>query len=167
MPVEKPEQLISVYTSDYSSGDFGSSSYPDYLDFRDRNQVLSGLVAFAPRPVSLNTDGTNERSFGEVVSGNYFTVLGIRMAAGRGFLPEEDKTPGAHPVVVISHKLWRARFGGDSSAVGRSIKINGHPFTVVGVAEEKYPGLMRRTERGPVDSCDDDGSGDARQQQSG
>ena len=100
-------------------------------------------MAFAPRPVSLNTDGTNERSFGEVVSGNYFTVLGIRMAAGRGFLPDEDKTPGAHPVAVISHKLWRARFGGDSSAVGRTIKINGHPFTVVGVAEEKYPGLIR------------------------
>ena len=77
LPVEGPEQLVAVYTSDFSSGDFGTSSYPDYVDFRDRNQVLSGLVAYTLTPLSLNTDGTNERAFGEVVSGNYFTELGI------------------------------------------------------------------------------------------
>ena len=143
LPVEKPEQLVTLHTSDFSSGDFGASSYPDYIDFRDRNQVLSGLVAYTLRPLSLNTDGTNDRAFGEVVSGNYFNVLGIRMAEGRGFLPEEDTTPGAHPVVVISHKLWQARFGRDPGVVGRSIRINGHPFTVVGVAEEEYSGIVR------------------------
>ena len=143
LPVERPEQLVAVYTSDFSSGDFGTSSYPDYVDFRDRNQVLSGLVAYTLSPLSLNTDGTNERAFGEVVSGNYFTELGIGMALGRGFLPEEDRTPGVHAVVVISHKLWQARFGRDSNVVGRSIRINGHPFTIVGVAAEEYPGLIR------------------------
>ncbi len=143
LPVEQPEQLVALHTSDFSSGDFGTSSYPDYIDFRDRNQVLSGLVAYTVRPLSLNTDGTNDRAFGEVVSGNYFSVLGIRMAQGRGFLPEEDRTPGTHPVVVISHKLWQARFGRDPGVVGRSIRINGHPFTIVGVAAEEYPGLIR------------------------
>src|SRR5262249_43833270 len=128
---------------DFSSGDYGASSYPDYVDFRDRNQVFSGLVAYIETPFSLNVDGANERAFGEVVSGNYFAVLGVKMALGRAFLPEEDKTPGAHPVIVISHKLWQSRFGGDPAIVGHSVKINGYSFTVVGVAEEKYSGLLR------------------------
>lgn len=143
LPVERPEQLAAVYTSDFSSGDYGTSSYPDYLDFRDRNQVFSGLVAYTVTPFSLNVDGANERAFGEVVSGNYFADLGIKMALGRGFLPEEDQTPGSHPVAVIGHKLWQGRFGGNPAIVGRSVTINGHAFTVVGVAEEKYFGLLR------------------------
>jgi hypothetical protein len=70
-------------------------------------------------------------------------VLGLRPALGRGFLPEEDQTPGAHAVTVISHKLRQTRFGGDPATVGRSVKLNGHPFTIVGVAPEKYAGLLR------------------------
>ncbi|MFY9609329.1 MAG: ABC transporter permease [Blastocatellia bacterium] len=143
LPVEKPEQLAAVYTSDFSSGNYGTSSYPDYLDFRDRNQVFSGLVAYTATPFSLNVDGVNERAFGEVVSGNYFADLGVKMALGRGFLPEEDQTPGSHPVVVIGHKLWQGRFGGNPGIVGRSVIMNGHAFTVVGVAEEEYSGLLR------------------------
>src|SRR5215475_11148537 len=143
LPVEKPEELAAVYTSDFSSGDFGGSSYPDYIDFRDRNRVFAGLVAYIPRPLSLNIDGMNERAFGEVVSGNYFSALGLKMSLGRGFLPEEDRTPGERAVAVISHKIWQTRFGGDPATVGRSVKINGHPFTIVGVAPEKYSGLLR------------------------
>lgn len=143
LPIENPEQVVALYTSDYSSGNFGTSSYPDYLDFQGRNQVLAGLVAYTVTPFSLSVDGANERAFGEVVSGNYFTVLGVKLALGRAFSPEEDRTPGAHPVAVISHKLWQGRFGGDPATLGRSVKINGHSFTIVGVAEEKYAGLMR------------------------
>ncbi len=143
LPVELPDQLAAVYTSDYSSGDYGASSYPDYVDFRDRNEVFSGVVAYQPRPFSLSVDGANERAFGEVVSGNYFSVLGVKPALGRGFLPEEDRTPGAHPVVVISHKLWQGRYGGDPAIVGRGLKLNGHPFTIVGVAAQGYSGLIR------------------------
>src|SRR5262247_178789 len=81
LPVEKPEELAAVY-----SGDFGASSYPDYVDFRDRNRVFTGLVAYQPpQPLSLNIDGTNERVFGEVVSGNYFSTLGLKPSLGRGF----------------------------------------------------------------------------------
>ena len=144
LPVEKPSELAAVYTSDFSSGDFGASSYPDYVDFRDRNRVFTGLVAYQPpQPLSLNIDGTNERMFGEIVSGNYFSALGLKPSLGRGFLPEEDRTPGERAVALISHKLWQTRFGGDPATVGRTVKINGHPFTIVGVAPEKYSGLLR------------------------
>ncbi len=143
LPVDKPESLVAVYTSDFSSTQFGASSYPDYIDFRDRNQVFSGMVAYTTTPFSLNIDGTNERAFGEIVSGNYFSTLGVTPALGRGFLPEEDRTPGERPVALISHKLWQNRFGGDPGVVGRVVKLNGHPFTIVGVAPEKYSGLLR------------------------
>ena len=143
LPVEKPDELAAVYTADYSSGDFGTSSYPDYLDFRNRNQSFSDLVAYFPRPFSLSIDGSNERGFGEVVSGNYFSAFGIPLARGRGFLPDEDKTPGSHPVVVISHSLWQTHFAGDPAVVGRSLKLNGQPFTVIGVAEKGFTGMLR------------------------
>jgi predicted permease len=143
LPVAAPEQLVAIYTSDYSSGDYGSSSYPDYADFRDHNQVLSGLVSYTIAPLSLDLGGANERAFGEVVSGNYFSTLGTKMALGRGFLPEEDQTPGAAAVTVISYKLWQMHFNGDPSIIGRDLKINGHSFTVVGVAEKKFSGLLR------------------------
>jgi hypothetical protein len=143
LPVDKPAELAAVFTSDFSSGDFGGSSYPDYAAFRDRNQSFSGLALYAPQPFSLNLDGANERAFGEIVSGNYFDVLGLRPALGRGFLPAEDQTPGAAPVVVVSHKVWQTRFGGAADILGRNIKLNGQPLTIVGVAPENYQGLMR------------------------
>ncbi|HEY7182713.1 MAG TPA: ABC transporter permease, partial [Blastocatellia bacterium] len=144
LPAPKPEELAAVYTSDYSGGGLGPTSYPDYIDFRDRNRVFAGVVAYeSPQPLSLNIDGANERMFGEIVSGNYFSALGLNPSLGRGFLPEEDRTPGERAVAVVSHKLWRSRFGGDPAIVGRSVKINGHPFTIVGVAPEKYVGLLR------------------------
>ncbi len=143
LPVEKPEQLAAVYTSDFSSTQYGAASYPDYVDFRDRNQVFSGTVAYTVTPFSLNVDGTNERAFGEIASGNYFSTLGITPALGRGFLLEGDRTPGEGAVAVISHKLWQNRFGGDPAIAGRTVKLNGHPFTIVGVAPEKYSGLTR------------------------
>jgi len=143
LPVERPDELVAVYTGDFGGAQYGSSSYPDYLDFRGRNQVFSGMAAYQVRPFSLDIDGTNDRAFGEIVSGNYFSMLEIRPALGRGFLPDEDKTPGERPVVVISHRLWRNRFGGDPSIVNRTIRLNGHSFTIVGVAPERYTGLTR------------------------
>ncbi|MBI1761539.1 MAG: ABC transporter permease [Acidobacteria bacterium] len=143
LPVEQPQELAAVFTSDFSSGDFGGSSYPDYADFRARNQSFTGLVSYQPQPLSLNVDGANERAFGEIVSGNYFTVLGLKLALGRGFLPEEELRPGAAAVAVISHKLWQTRFNSDPATVGRNVKLNGQPFTIVGVAPANYGGLLR------------------------
>jgi hypothetical protein len=83
--VDKPHELAAVFTSDFSSGDFLGSSYPDYADFRDRNQSFTGLALYTPQTLNLNVSGANERTFGEIVSANYFNVLGLRPALGRGF----------------------------------------------------------------------------------
>ncbi|MBA3805269.1 MAG: ABC transporter permease, partial [Acidobacteria bacterium] len=99
LPVAEPGSVVALYTSDYSGPLYGSSSYPDYLAFRDQSEVLSGLVAYTPRPLSFNSGDHSERVFGEIVTGNYFDVLGIKPEQGRTFLPEEDQTPGTHPVV--------------------------------------------------------------------
>ncbi|MDE3153879.1 MAG: ABC transporter permease [Acidobacteriota bacterium] len=143
LPVAHPEQVVSLFTSDYSGPRDGASSYPDYVDFRDRAHAFSALVASELTPFALGTGEVAVRLFGEVVSGNYFQTLGVKPALGRGFRPDEDGAPGAHPVAVISHAVWQRQFGGDPAIVGRAIQLNGHLFTVVGVAPRGYTGLMR------------------------
>ncbi len=139
LPVKDPERLVSVFPFE-ADGSVGAFSYPDYRDFRDRNEVFSGLYVQRFAPLSLSRDGQNERVWGYMVSGNYFDVLGVEAARGRTFLPEEDRTPLAHPVAVLSHASWQQRFGGDPQIVGRTIDLNGHAFTVVGVAPEGFNG---------------------------
>jgi len=118
-----------------------SVSYPDYKDYRDRNEVFSGLAAFDLETFNLlDGDGQPERVWGSLVSGNYFDVLGARMAVGRSFAPDEDRTPGTHPVVVISHKLWQGRFASDPALIGKTIKLNQRDFTVIGVAAKGFGG---------------------------
>ncbi len=122
----------------------GGLSYPDYLDFRGVDGVWSGLAAFDAVPLSLSGalggDGEPVRISGHAASGNYFEVLGVRPALGRFFLPVEDTTPGAHPVVVLSDRLWRTRYGADPNVVGRTIVLNRHDVTVVGVAPAGFRG---------------------------
>jgi predicted permease len=122
------------------------SSYPDYLDFRDRNQVFSGMLAYRSTNMNLSGGDLTERLYGGVVSGNYFSVLGVQAALGRTFHPEEDQTPGIHPVAVISHGLWQRRFGADPAIIGQTIRLNSHPFTIIGVAAADFIG----TETGEV-----------------
>ena len=105
-----------------------------YAELRDRNDVLSGLAAYFQQPFSLSDGNETERVIGQIVSGNYFSVLGVRPVVGRVFLPEEDRTPGTHPVAVISHGLWQRRFAADPDAIGKSISLNACNYTVVGVA---------------------------------
>ncbi|HEV3469188.1 MAG TPA: ABC transporter permease [Pyrinomonadaceae bacterium] len=115
------------------------SSYPDFLDYRERARSLEGMTAVTgTSEFSLNSGGESELVTGEFVSANYFDVLGVAAARGRTFAPEEDRTPA--PVVVLAHQLWRTRFGSDPSVVGRQINLNGLGFTVVGVAPEKFIG---------------------------
>jgi predicted permease len=117
-----------------------SLSYPDYEDYRDRNSVFSGFIVHDMQALSLGHDDRAERIWGEMVSGNYFDLLGVRPQQGRAFLPEEDATPGTHPVVVLSHALWQRSFGGDPATVGRIIQLNKHPFTVIGIAPAGFQG---------------------------
>jgi putative ABC transport system permease protein len=140
MSVPRPQEIVSVFTSDFSGPAYGASSYPDYLDFR-RVDALSGLAAWAPTPVALAQGGASQRMFAEAVTANYFDMLGVRPVLGRGFVPEEDSGP--HAVVVIAHGVWQRVFGGDPGVIGRSVTLNGTPFQIVGVAPPDYVGAMR------------------------
>jgi putative ABC transport system permease protein len=145
LPVEEPERLLSLFTTDAKNPGNLETSHLNYIDYRDQNQVFSGLLAYTFAQVSLTRGETSEPVFGLVVSGNYFDVLGVKAAMGRTFMPHEDKTPGAHPVVALSHRLWQRRFGGDPNLVGKTISLNRHDFTVVGIIPEGFTG----TDLGP------------------
>jgi predicted permease len=122
-------------------------SYPNYRDLRDQNDVFEGVAAFGNAPMSLSSGGTPIKIGGSLVSGNYFTLLGVRMSQGRGFLPDEDAVPGRNPVVVISHALWQERFEGIADVVGRRITLNGLGYTVVGVAPPLFNGVEHNEPR--------------------
>ncbi|MBA3903461.1 MAG: hypothetical protein C0522_07290, partial [Rhodocyclaceae bacterium] len=117
-------------------------SYPDYRDYRDRLRTVEALVASMPAPANLSADGAApQRTWVEVVSPNAFTALEIAAARGRTLLPADGEAKGAAPVAVLSHDCWQTKFGGDPDIVGRVVRLNGKPFTVVGVAREKFHGF--------------------------
>ncbi|HEU4766249.1 MAG TPA: ABC transporter permease [Pyrinomonadaceae bacterium] len=143
LPVSNPDQLVLI-TSVSVSPHFVSNlfSYPAFNDFRTQNKVFSGLLGFSRTELELTLAAGTERVPSEFVSGNYFDVLGIGAARGRTFLPEEDKTPGSQPVVVVSDTFSRKHFGYGQNAVGQKITLNGFPMTVIGVAPENFTGMM-------------------------
>lgn len=140
--VATPDRLVSLYTSDYSGPPYGTSSIPDYEEFRKQTDVFSGVMVFIPRPVAVGPEEASERVGLELVSGNYFEVLGVTPYFGRFFRPEEGQ-PGASPVAVISDALFQRRFSGSPSVIGTPIALNGRPFTIVGVAPPGFLGAMR------------------------
>lgn len=143
LPVDEPGRLASIYhRSAQGAGAFSSSAYPAYEYYRDHNPVFSGLMAYVRAPMNLRIGEETERVPAEIVTGNYFSVLGVMPVLGRVFLPEEDRTLGTHPVVVVSHGLWQRRYGGDPGLVGRTITLNGHGFTVVGIAPRNFRGVV-------------------------
>ena len=138
--VGNSERLVSVYTSDYSGPQYGASSYADYVDFRDKTDVFESVMVFSEMSAMLRTESWSERVLGLLVSGNYFDMLGVKAGLGRTFQPDEDKTAGTHPVVVVSHNLWQRRFGGDPGLIGKTIFLNNNSFTVIGITPEKFTG---------------------------
>jgi predicted permease len=137
--IERPDEVFAMNMR-RNGDELSALSYPNYIELRDRNEVLSGLLIYRFVPLSLSRSGANERIWGYEVSGNYFDVLGVKPILGRTFLPEEDKTRLTHPVVVLSYTGWQRRFGADASIVGKDILINNHQFRVVGVAPEAFKG---------------------------
>jgi predicted permease len=143
LPVNEPEQLVNLSGRGEQGGGDPDFNWPTYLDYREQNDVLSGLIAFKETPMNLSDGGQSERITGALVSGNYFDVLGVTPALGRAFLPEEDRTPGTHPVAVLSYGLWQRRFGADPKLVGRAITLNTFRFTVIGIAPAEFRGVRR------------------------
>lgn len=139
LPVAKPEQLVLLSNSG-DAHSFPTFSYPNYKDFRDKNDVFSGLVAYRFSPLSLSHDGVNEKLWGFTVSGNYFEVLGVNATLGRVIQPEDDRMAGAHPVTVLSDSCWRRRFGADPGVIGKNVIVNGKGYTVIGVAPRGFYG---------------------------
>jgi predicted permease len=142
LAVERPAELVNVYgrTTDASGHD--ALSYPNYLDYRAQTQTLAGVLAHTNFFASLSMDGSSELVIGEIVSDNYFAVLGVRPARGRTFVAEEFAAPGAGAVAVLSHSFWQSRFGGDPAVVGRTFRMNGVPYEVVGVAPARFGGMF-------------------------
>ena len=135
--IEQPEKLVEIWGATHNNSAL-STSYLDYVDFRDSNNVLSGLVAHQVLPLNLGHGEKPERVWAGIVSGNYFDVLGVKPLIGRMFLPEEDRTPNTHPVAVIGYGLWQRRFGGDPNVVGRKITLNERDFTIIGVTPKDF-----------------------------
>jgi predicted permease len=135
-----PQRLALLET--VSSGEFMvATSYQDYRDYRDNLKLVESLAIGRFTPLSMGADGKTERAWAELVSANYFDVLQVKPVLGRGFLPEEaGDQPGAYPVAVLSYRLWRNRFHGDPKVLGKTIRLNRHELTIVGIAPPEFRG---------------------------
>ena len=140
LPVHNPDELVAISSYDAHSESNNSFSYPMYQDFRDRNDVFAGVIAMGGTQMNVSYSGQSEHVRGRIVSGNYFDVLGVHPWAGRLFTQDDDRTPGAHPVAVLSYGFWERRFGKDSSLIGKTVLLNEHSMTVVGIAPPGFYG---------------------------
>ncbi|MBX9600077.1 MAG: ABC transporter permease [Bryobacteraceae bacterium] len=141
LPVERPNELVAVVEPRFKAP---VTSHPNYRDLRDRNQVLSGLAAYRIVPLNASLGGgRNSRMWGYLVSGDYFDVLGVKAVTGRVLTPADNVNRGGHPVAVISHLAWQRRFAGDPNIAGRTIKLNGMPYTILGVTPPGFIGVER------------------------
>lgn len=146
LPVQRPKELVRFEWTGRFSGSassFGGSShdffsYPMYKDLRDHNQVFQGILASDKTGVGISWHNQAENKDAEVVSGNYFQLLGLRPALGRLFTAGDDTAKDANPVVVLSYDYWKSRFAASRDLIGQTVLINGHPFTVLGVAPQNF-----------------------------
>ncbi|HEX6973326.1 MAG TPA: ABC transporter permease, partial [Vicinamibacterales bacterium] len=140
LPVREPERLASVFVTDQRNpGNLPLSDF-NFRDLRDQNQVFDGMAAFNFAQVNRAAGSESEQVQAQVVTANYFSVLGVQPALGRGFLPDEDQR--AVPVVVLSHGFWERSLGKDPAIVGKTITLNRTPFTIVGVAPSGFTGVF-------------------------
>ncbi len=146
LPVADASRVVDLYSRQPESNRLSVFSYPEYVFYRDNNTVFESVAAYSGTRVLLGSAGSSsadsrpEWIHGALVSGNYFDLLGTRAALGRTFLPEEDKIPGANPVVVLSYGAWQSRFGSDPKLIGNTIKLNDLQYTVIGVAPSSFIG---------------------------
>jgi len=141
LPVPDSGRVVEI-DSTAPGNRLGSMSFPDYVDLRDRTRTLSAMACYemVPMGISASREGAAHLTLGVMVSGNFFSGLGIDIPVGRGFRADEDATPGKDLVAVISHSLWESEFESDPGVIGRKLRVNGTDFTVVGVAPAGFAG---------------------------
>ena len=137
-----PARLVRMERKEPGKDDGISASYPYYVAMRTRSRTLVGVAAWGKASLTLAAGGRDGAGvYGNFVSGNFFSVLGVHPALGRFFAPDEDDTEGSRPVLIVSNAFWRARLGADSGALGRTVLVNGHPFTLIGVTPATFQGV--------------------------
>ncbi len=136
LAVERPNELAFLENAQYGP----SQSFPNYKDLRDRNRTFAGLIGYRIAPMELETQDRADRIWGYLATGNYFDVLGVRPALGHFFNQSDDLHPGDSPYAVLSYNSWQSRFGADQAIVGKTIRINRQPYTVLGVAPRDFHG---------------------------
>ena len=144
LPVTEPDRLVSIASTLGGEANPLWTSWPNFKDFRERSRSFTGMAAHANRPLTLGVRGVGEpeQIYGQMVSGNFFDLLGIEAIQGRTFNQEESEIEGAHSVAVITHRFWQGRFGGDPGIVGQTILINSRPMTVIGVTPKDFYGVL-------------------------
>jgi len=143
MPVVRPDRLVDIYTSSPGRGaadQYGTSSYLDYLDLNAHNQAFEEIAGYSPMFAALNLGDRSRLTLGEIVTGNYFRMLGVGAAAGRTLLPEDDSL-SAPRVAMISYQFWSRELAADPAVVGRTLKLRGSVYTIVGVAPRRFTGM--------------------------
>ena len=141
LPFRESERVVFLWGVFGPEREVRGASLPEAMEWREMSRTLSSLSVYSDVSLNLRIGDDARRLQGEIVSGNYFDVLGTKPHLGRGFLPEEDRTPDSHPVAIISDGLWKSTFAGDPSVVGSTISLNERAFTVIGVAPEGFRGL--------------------------
>ncbi len=141
MAVDKPEELVSCYNRSTKDGSYRAFSYPEYRDIRERNGVFTSIMAHDVAMVGLTEGDTTRRSFADIVSANYFSTFGVRLFQGREFLPAEEQPGSVIPVAIVSYQYWE-RKGRDPGLVGKTIRINSRPYTVVGITPKGFTGVF-------------------------
>ncbi len=141
--VRNAQELVALDGIAPDGGRLGTCTHPEFRAFQQHMTLASGVVASHTSFFTIGSADHPQRALGQVVSANFFAVLGVQPFLGRMFLPQEDRDdPGAHPIAVISHRLWRTQFGEDLGVVGRAVRINGHMLTIVGVAPPDFRGTL-------------------------
>jgi hypothetical protein len=139
---QRTREIVSLTRGDLSDSPTPPYSYPDLLDLKRQNTSFVGLLGYHNQPMGLTGNGRPVRVWVTTVTADYFRILGVVPAMGRVFSGDEDAAPGSGAVTVLSHAIWQSQFGGDPSIVGRTIHINRHPVTIIGVAPKQFQGAM-------------------------
>ncbi len=141
LPVDRPDRLVDIYTSSGDGDTYATSAYPDFVDWKAQNTVFSDMMAYSPTLAAMSLSDRSRLVMGEIVTGNYFQILGVPPALGRTLLPEDD-VKGAPRVVVLSHRAWTRDFGASPSVIEKTLRIHGQSYSIVGVARQGFTGML-------------------------